>query len=138
MSSTPPHEGAAAAVSNTASKDEEPRRFKFPSHKSHMVNLAKMCQENKEYADCVIQCDGVNLKAHRLVLGSASRFLKLVFQEVRQGEGNIQNQIYLNGGMNFGFYRVVQGLWLSSFGKLLLSKCLTKSFDSLETGTKAC
>ena len=33
-----------------------PRRFKFPSHQSHMLNLAKMCQENSDYTDCVIQC----------------------------------------------------------------------------------
>ncbi|XP_040573542.1 longitudinals lacking protein-like [Lepeophtheirus salmonis] len=59
------------------------RTFKFPAHQSHMLSLAKMCQENKTYADCVIQCDtGVKLKAHRLVLGSASSFLKLVFDEV--------------------------------------------------------
>ena len=74
---------SSASSGEQKKKKDEPRKFKFPSHQSHMVNLAKMCQENKEYADCVIQCDGVKLKAHRLVLGSASTFLKLVFQEVR-------------------------------------------------------
>merc|ERR1712095_186440 len=33
-----------------------------------MVNLAKMCQENKEYADCVIKVGEEELRAHKLVL----------------------------------------------------------------------
>ena len=85
---------AAAAAATAANKDDGPRTFKFPSHQSHMVSLAKMCQENKEYTDCVIQCGGViakddqdgedvhKLRAHRLVLGAVSPFLKLVFSEV--------------------------------------------------------
>ena len=56
-----------------------------------------MCQENSEYTDCIIQCgdfahnDGTReerekdrLLAHRLVLGSASPFLKSVFSEIPQ------------------------------------------------------
>ena len=74
---------------------EGPKKFRFPSHQAHMVSLAKMCQENKDFTDCVIQCGGVEdvhdddgdsdvhrLKAHRLVLGAVSPFLKLVFSEV--------------------------------------------------------
>ena len=66
---------------------EEEMHFKFPAHQEHMLSLAKMCQENKDYSDCVIQCLGDNselskIRAHRLVLGSASPFLKQVFQEV--------------------------------------------------------
>merc|ERR1719464_2415864 len=55
-----------------------------------MVHLAKMCQENKEYTDCVIRvgnADGQQdqeLRAHRLVLGSVSPFLKLVFADLPQ------------------------------------------------------
>merc|ERR1740129_956665 len=58
-----------------------------------MVHLAKMCQENKEYTDCVIRvgdADGAGgqqdqeLRAHRLVLGSVSPFLKLVFADLPQ------------------------------------------------------
>lgn len=60
-----------------------PRKFEFPSHQSHLLTLAKMCKESKEFTDCIIQCDeGDNLKAHRLVLGSASSFLKTVFQDL--------------------------------------------------------
>ena len=33
-----------------------PRKFTFPSHQSHMLTLAKMCQDNSDYTDCVIQC----------------------------------------------------------------------------------
>merc|ERR1719203_1555896 len=49
-----------------------------------------MCQENKEYTDCVIrvgEADGQQdqeLRAHRLVLGSVSPFLKLVFADLPQ------------------------------------------------------
>merc|ERR1719362_1589736 len=49
-----------------------------------------MCQENKEYTDCVIRvgnADGQQdqeLRAHRLVLGSVSPFLKLVFADLPQ------------------------------------------------------
>lgn len=66
-------------------EEEGPRKFVFPSHQLHMVNLAKMCQENKEFTDCVIRCgddQGNQLRAHRLVLGAVSPFLKLVFGEV--------------------------------------------------------
>ena len=58
---------AAGEEVNTAEKKEEPpRKFTFPAHQSHMVSLAKMCQENTEFTDCVIQCgDGAALKAHR-------------------------------------------------------------------------
>ena len=67
----------------TEEEPAPPKHFKFPAHQNHMLSLAKMCQENKEYTDCIIQCDsGVKLKAHRLVLGAASPFMKLVFSEV--------------------------------------------------------
>ena len=73
-----------------AEADNGPRTFKFPSHQSHMVTLAKMCQKNSDYTDCVIQCAGTaedieeedgeaenKLRAHRLVLGAVSPFMKL-------------------------------------------------------------
>ena len=68
----------------SASGEEEggPRKFTFPSHQFHMVTLAKMCQENKDYTDCVIKIDEEELRAHRLVLGSVSPFLKLVFSDI--------------------------------------------------------
>ena len=59
-----------------------PRKFTFPSHQFHMVHLAKMCQENKDYTDCVIRVGEEELRAHRLVLGSVSPFLKLVFSDL--------------------------------------------------------
>jgi len=62
--------------------NSEPHKFSFPSHQLHMVNLAKMCQENKQYADCVIRVGEDELKCHRLVLGAVSPFLKLVFGEI--------------------------------------------------------
>ncbi len=58
------------------------RVFKFPSHQSHTLALAKMCKESKAFADCVIQCDVGAHKAHRLVLGAASAFLKEVFADL--------------------------------------------------------
>ena len=61
-----------AAVAEAAMK-----KFKFPSHQFHIVNLAKMCQENKDFTDCVIRVGEEELRAHRLVLGSVSPFLKL-------------------------------------------------------------
>jgi len=68
---------------------EESRKFTFPSHHFHMVQLAQMCQENKEYTDCVIRVGSEvegheELRAHRLVLGSVSPFLKLVFADLPQ------------------------------------------------------
>ncbi len=90
-----------SAAAAAAAKEEEPppRLFTFPSHQSHMLNLAKMCKENKEFTDCVIHCvsttaaqqaassssssppPSTQLRAHRLVLGSASKFLRRVFDE---------------------------------------------------------
>ena len=58
--------------SNDNDKTASIRKFTFPSHQFHMVHLAKMCQENKEYTDCVIRvgnADGQQdqeLRAHRL------------------------------------------------------------------------
>ena len=94
-----------------------------------MLTLAKMCQDNSDYTDCVIQCGDFSsddteedhernryetllylhqsicktfrltfickefvktqlyfsrLRAHRLVLGSASAFLKNVFRDIPQ------------------------------------------------------
>ena len=73
----------SASGSATGSESENVRHFKFPSHQSHVLTLAKMCKENKEYTDCVIQCDeGSKIKAHKLVLGSASSFLKTVFNDL--------------------------------------------------------
>lgn len=64
---------------------EPPRHFKFPAHHDHMLSLAKICKESKQFADCIIQSDnGFKHRAHRLVLGSASSFLKMIFQEVPQ------------------------------------------------------
>jgi hypothetical protein len=68
-------------------QDEKgPKKFTFPSHQSHMLGLAKMCQANKDYTDVVIQCDkgGESLRAHRIILGSASPFLKNLFSEIPQ------------------------------------------------------
>ena len=84
--------GSAGNSSNDNDKTALPRKFTFPSHQFHMVHLAKMCQENKEYTDCVIRvgdADGggqqdQELRAHRLVLGSVSPFLKLVFADLPQ------------------------------------------------------
>ena len=85
--------GSAGNSSNDNDKTALPRKFTFPSHQFHMVHLAKMCQENKEYTDCVIRvgdADGAGgqqdqeLRAHRLVLGSVSPFLKLVFADLPQ------------------------------------------------------
>ncbi len=62
------------------------RLFKFPSHQSHTLHLARMCRENNTFADCVIQTDDADsssqLRAHRLVLGAASGFLRSVFAEM--------------------------------------------------------
>ena len=49
-------------------KKKGPHKFTFPSHKSHLLTLAKMCQDNKDYTDCLIQCDKngeEGLRAHR-------------------------------------------------------------------------
>merc|ERR1719461_2664284 len=70
------------AASSSEDSDAGPRKFTFPSHQFHMVTLAKMCQENKDYTDCVIKIDEEELRAHRLVLGSVSPFLKLVFSDI--------------------------------------------------------
>merc|ERR1719150_3616190 len=81
---------------NGEANEEGPRKFTFPSHQSHMLTLAKMCQDNSDYTDCVIQCGDFSsddteeehernrLRAHRLVLGSASAFLKNVFRDIPQ------------------------------------------------------
>jgi len=96
--------GGGGVASGTS--EEGPRTFKFPSHQSHMVSLAKMCKEKADYTDCVIQCATVStqeeeeeeentgdkgddpssnkLRAHRLVLGAASPFLKAVFSDIPQ------------------------------------------------------
>ena len=83
---------AHGIVNGSGNSNEEniSRKFTFPSHQFHMVHLAKMCQENKEYTDCVIRVgdsegqQGQELRAHRLVLGSVSPFLKLVFADLPQ------------------------------------------------------
>jgi hypothetical protein len=56
------------------SSNDNVKKFTFPSHQFHMVHLAKMCQENKEYTDCVIRVGNADggcqqdqeLRAHRL------------------------------------------------------------------------
>lgn len=84
----PPINESGVIVNGEAANDNDnapaapPRKFTFPSHQFHMVNLAKMCQENKEYTDCVIRVGEEELRAHRLVLGSVSPFLKLVFADI--------------------------------------------------------
>ena len=77
------HNGAPENHSEeNASSTTEPHKFTFPSHQNHITNLAKMCQENKEYTDCVIKVGEEELRAHKLVLGSVSPFLKIVFSEI--------------------------------------------------------
>ncbi len=76
------HAHASSGVGQNASGGSSQKKFTFPSHQFHMVTLAKMCQENKEYTDCVIRCGEDELRAHRLVLGAASPFLKIVFAEI--------------------------------------------------------
>eukprot|EP00095_Tigriopus_kingsejongensis_P006983 maker-scaffold641_size121017-snap-gene-0.20 protein:Tk06983 transcript:maker-scaffold641_size121017-snap-gene-0.20-mRNA-1 annotation:"sodium- and chloride-dependent glycine transporter 2-like" len=73
----------AKPVDTEVEDASKPRHFKFPSHQGHMLSLAKMCKDSKQFSDCVIQCDGGEaVRAHRLVLGAASGFLKTVFKEV--------------------------------------------------------
>ena len=78
-------EGASTSKAGQldSSKSKAPRHFKFPSHDDHTLSLAKMCKESKQFADCVIQSDsGFKHRAHRLVLGAASGFLKMIFEQV--------------------------------------------------------
>lgn len=77
-----PEAGGEAAVNGDNGDEPRPFKFTFPSHQFHMVHLAKMCQENKDYTDCVIRIGEEELRAHRLVLGSVSPFLKLVFSDL--------------------------------------------------------
>ena len=92
MSNTAAHEDALTSPNEilesnpmTSSQPKPPRHFKFPAHHDHMLSLAKMCKENKQFADCIIQSDnGFKHHAHRLVLGAASSFLTMIFQQVRQ------------------------------------------------------
>lgn len=77
-----PQLNGAPEKSSEESGTNEPHKFTFPSHQFHMVNLARMCQENKEYTDCVIKVGEEELRAHKLVLGSVSPFLKLVFADI--------------------------------------------------------
>ena len=72
-SASPLVNGNAGNSSNDNDKTAS-RKFTFPSHQFHMVHLAKMCQENKEYTDCVIRVGNADggcqqdqeLRAHRL------------------------------------------------------------------------
>merc|ERR1712029_635820 len=103
LPSAPPAGPSGGGQAVSGDEDDGPRTFKFPSHQSHMVTLAKMCREKADYTDCVIQCAGSvtetdtaadaddddndgtednKLRAHRLVLGAVSPFMKLVFSEV--------------------------------------------------------
>jgi len=88
--SNAPPQVALVNGTDKSSKEDNNFKFTFPSHQYHMVQLAKMCQDNKEYTDCVIRVGNVEgqeaqeLRAHRLVLGSVSPFLKLVFAELPQ------------------------------------------------------
>ena len=80
--------GTISQFVNRESNDEEnanePHKFTFPSHQFHILNLAKMCKENNEYSDVVIHVGDPEpeeeLRAHRLVLGSVSPILKLIFE----------------------------------------------------------
>lgn len=77
-----PEEGASTSKA-ADSQSKPPRQFKFPAHQDHTLSLAKMCKESKQFADCVIQSDsGFKHRAHRLVLGAASGFLKTIFEQV--------------------------------------------------------
>ena len=73
-----------STASENLKEDSSPppsKLFKFPSHQSHMVSLAKMCRDSNQFADCVIQCEaGGQVRGHKLVLGSASKFLKEIFK----------------------------------------------------------
>ena len=92
MSNTAAHEDALTSPNEilepnpmTSSQPKPPRHFKFPAHHDHMLSLAKMCKENKQFADCIIQSDnGFKHHAHRLVLGAASSFLTMIFKQVRE------------------------------------------------------
>jgi len=72
--------------SNDEENANEPHKFTFPSHQFHILNLAKMCKENNEYSDVVIHVGDPEpeeeLRAHRLVLGSVSPILKLIFEDI--------------------------------------------------------
>ena len=75
---------ASISESNDEENSNEPHKFTFPSHQFHILNLAKMCKENNEYSDVVIHVgeSEEELRAHRLVLGSVSPFLKLLFEDI--------------------------------------------------------
>ena len=80
----------------SSSQQKPPRHFKFPAHHDHMLSLAKMCKENKQFADCIIQSDnGLKHHAHRLVLGASSSFLTMIFQQVNANSSASQSELVL-------------------------------------------
>ena len=48
----------------------------FAGHNTYLMSVTKFCRESEQFVDVAIRCDDGQLSAHKLVLASASKFLR--------------------------------------------------------------
>ena len=48
----------------------------FAGHNTYLMSVTKFCRESEQFVDVAIRCDDGKLSAHKLVLASASKFLR--------------------------------------------------------------
>jgi hypothetical protein len=48
----------------------------FAGHNTYLMSVTKFCRETEQFVDVEIRCDDGKLSAHKLVLASASKFLR--------------------------------------------------------------
>eukprot|EP00095_Tigriopus_kingsejongensis_P008980 maker-scaffold570_size134912-snap-gene-0.10 protein:Tk08980 transcript:maker-scaffold570_size134912-snap-gene-0.10-mRNA-1 annotation:"conserved hypothetical protein" len=68
-----------------ASPAPPPTLMSFTGFQTYICTVARLCRDTSKYTDVVLECADGQLQAHRLVLGSASPFLRRLFQDHAPG-----------------------------------------------------
>lgn len=55
--------------------------LKWNNHQSNLIDVFDELLENESFVDVTLACEGVSLKAHKVVLSACSPFFKMLLKE---------------------------------------------------------
>ncbi|TRY67209.1 hypothetical protein TCAL_02910 [Tigriopus californicus] len=70
---------SASSSASAAVPAPAQRMMSFAGFQAYLCTVARLCRETEKYTDVRVECSDGVLHAHRLVLGSASPFLRALF-----------------------------------------------------------
>lgn len=97
----------------------------FAGHNAYMMSVARLCRDLGQFTDVTIYCSDGSLRAHRLVLGGASKFLRQILLDMSDDEETV---LVMPGVPKTLLMALLDFLYT---GKMLLSRTYTRDLQLL-------